>query len=64
MAFRSVHSLRRWSFTLCTLLASSIRGYLGILNAIFLSDFTSRRQTAVVVDLFTVDLFGPQLQPS
>jgi hypothetical protein len=40
-AFRSVHSLRRWSFTLCTSRATSIGGYLDIPKAIFLSDFNS-----------------------
>jgi hypothetical protein len=32
MAFRLVHSLRRWSFTLCTSRVTSISGYLDILN--------------------------------
>jgi hypothetical protein len=43
MAFRSVHSLRRWSFTFCTARATSIGGYLDILNVNFLSDFISNR---------------------
>jgi hypothetical protein len=63
MAFRFVHALRRWSFTLCTSRATSITGYLDILNAIFLLDFTSRRHSAPMADLCPVDLFGPQLQP-
>jgi hypothetical protein len=63
MAFRSVHSLLRWSFIFCTSLATSISCSLGILNAMFVSsDFISRLHAALSRWTCTRDLFGRQLQ--